>query len=169
MPVETLTSVYTSQDEIERLVSSEGVNLRISDLTGQNKIDYFTELIAEATDIINQYALIYYLAEDMADNRWVRARATWIALALLCRRRANPPPATVMDRYEEILADLNAVLIGKIQIPRLGTRTENLPALSNLRVDDRFRTRKLRVNPNISSGSISSQQDLSYEYTYDWF
>lgn len=169
MPVETLTYTYTSQAEVQRLISTEGVQLRITDLTGTNATDYWTELIAEATDIVNQYCLGYYEAEEMADNRWVRSRATWIALALLCKRRANPVPGSILDRYEEIIADLNGVLIGKFMIPRLGTRSDMLPSLSNLRVDDRYRTRKLRVNPNISTGVIGSNQDLSFDWTWDWF
>lgn len=169
MPVETLAYTYTSQSEIERLISTAGVNLRISDLTGADKTSYWTELIADATDIINQYVEWFYDAADLADNRWVRSRATWIALTQLCRRRANPVPKAVLDRYQEILDELRSIKSGEMQIPRLATSVDLLPAMSNLRVDDRFLSRKIRVNPTISVGATSGQQDLDWLWTYDWF
>ena len=169
MPVETLLYTYTSEAEIKRLASHAGVNLRVSDLTGSDVTSYWEELVADATDIINQYALGMYEAEDMADNRWVRNRATWIALAQLCRRRMNPVPDAVLSRYDEIIEELGAVLAGRIQIPRLGTRSDMLPSLSNLKVDDRYLSRKIRVNPNISTGTTSSDQALDFFWSYDWF
>jgi hypothetical protein len=169
MPVETLTYTYTSQDEISRLISIAGTNLRISDLTSTMKTEYWVELIAEATDVINQYCIWKYDAADMADNRWVRSRATWIALVLLCRRRGNDVPKSVLARYNEIMEELQKVHDYLLEIPRLNTSSENTPSMSNIHVDPRYTSRKIRVNPNISVGSLSAQQDLSYQYAYDWF
>jgi hypothetical protein len=168
MPVETLTYTYTSEDEIKRLASVSGVNLRTSDLVGSNTTDYWTELVADATDIVNQYVLGLYEEIDLADNRWVRTRASWIGLTQLCRRRGNPVPDSVLQRYEEIIEELLQVRDGFMQIPRLPTRADIVPVMSNLRVDDRYLSRKLRVNPNISTGQISGQQDIDYFWTYDW-
>lgn len=168
MPVETLTYTYTSRVEVERLISVAGVGMRVSDLTGDNLSTYWEELIADATDTVNQYVLGWYEAEDLANNRWVRTRASWIALMQLCRRRANPVPDAVSTRYEEVIDELDRVLRGSIQVPRLGTRSDMLPSLSNVRVDDRFMSRKIRVNPNISTGSTTSDQALDFWYTYDW-
>jgi hypothetical protein len=169
MTVESLSYVYTSEDEISRLISAAGTNLRVGDLTSTMLTDYWTELIAEATDAVNQYVLWTYEAADLADNRWVRARATWIGLVLLCRRRGNAVPESIMQRYDEIIEELQMVLAGRLQIPRLNTISDMTPAMSNLEVDNRYRTRKLRVNPNISVGSITGQQDVSLESSYDWF
>ena len=169
MATETLTYTYTSDDEIARLASQEGVNLRISDLTATNLSSYWEELIADATDIINQYCLGKYEDEDLADNRWVRIRASWIGLVQLCRRKMNPVPDAILQRYEEIIAELKAVLAGQLLIPRLATRSEMNPSMSNLRVDDSYRSRKLRVNPNISVGAAGSNQDVDYWFLFDWF
>lgn len=168
MPVETLSYVYTSEDEITRLISSTGVSLRVSDLTGAEKTTYWVEVTEEATDIINQYCTNYE-ASDLADSRWVRSRATWIGLVLLCRRRANPVPGSVMERYNEIMDELRLILAGILQIPRLAVMYESTPSLSNQRVDDRWRSSKLRTNPNISVGAISGDQNLDMIWTYDWF
>ena len=43
------------------------------------------------------------------------------------------------------------------------------PAMSNIRVDDRYYTRKIRVNPNISTGGTTGEQDLDWWYSHDWF
>lgn len=169
MAVETLQYVYTSQDEIERLFSVVGVSLRVTDLGGQNRNTYWTEVCSEATDIINQYCNVFYDADDLANSRWVRSRATWIALVLLCRRKGNSPPAGIMNRYNEIMEELNKVLLGIFQIPRVPTTSNMLPSMSNLRVDDRFYTRKLRVNPNISTGGTDGSQDMDWWWSYDWY
>lgn len=169
MPIETLAYVYTSQDEIERLISETGVQSRTRDLAGSDNPNYWIELIAEATDTINQWVGDYYDEADMADSRWVRARASWIALTLLCRRRGNPVPASILDRYEEIMEDLRLVRYGLVQIPRLPTRAGLLPTMSNIRIDDRFYSRKIRVNPSISVGPGGGQQDLDWWWSYDWF
>ena len=169
MAVETLAYRYTSQDEVERLFSTIGVSLRVADLGGTNRTTYWTEVTEEATDIVNQYVLLYYDADDLANSRWVRYHATWIALVLLCRRRGNQVPQGIMDRYNEIIADLEMVRDGKMQIPRVPTTFNNLPSMSNMRVDDRFYTRKLRVNPNISVGGTDGTQDLDWWWSYDWY
>ncbi len=171
MPTETLTYTYTSQAEISRIISSAGTNLRISDLTtvGDNKAEYWVELIAEATDIVNEYVLWFYDAEDLAQNRWVRSRATWIGLVLLCRRRGNEVPKSILQRYMEIMDELRLVLLGRMHIPRLNTSVEMTPSMSNMHVDMTYRSRKLRVIPSISVGNVSGQQDLAYAYSYDWF
>lgn len=166
---ESLTYTYTSQNEIERILSNSGVQLRIRDLNGTNSSDYWAELIAEATDVVNQWVDGFYDYDDLADNQWVRRHATWIALTLLCRRRANPVPDSILERYEEVLEDLRNVKMGVIQIPRLPTRSDMTPAMSNLRVDDRYYSRKLRVNPSISAGGTSGDQDLDWWWSYDWF
>jgi hypothetical protein len=168
MPVETLSYVYTSENEITRLISQTGVALRVSDLTGTEKTTYWVEVTEEASDFINQYCTNYDPA-DMADSRWVRSRATWIALVLLCRRRANPVPDSIIQRYEEILEELRLILAGVLQIPRLDPVSDTLPTMSNQRVDDRFRHRKLRTNPTISVGRTTPDQDLDWLWTYDWF
>lgn len=169
MAVETLTYVYTSQDEIERQLSEIGAQLRLRDLTGSDSADYVVEMTAEATDIVNQYVLGIYDEEDLANSRWVRSRATWIGCRLVCLRRAQPVPKALIERYQEVLEDLKMVRRGEIQIPRLGTSSNMLPAMSNLRVDDRYYSRKIRVNPSISAGGSGGDQDVDWWWSYDLF
>lgn len=166
MAVETLASIYTSEEEVTRLFSSLGIELRLDDLMGSDLATYWTEVTCDATDKVNEYCEIYYEPTDMVNNRWVRTRATWICAYLVSQRRGNP--AQFFTRYEEIIGELLAVLEGRLLIPRLPTRADFTPAMSNQVVDDRFALHKLRTYQTISTGGISSRQDLSTWVPYEW-
>jgi hypothetical protein len=169
VPVEALAYTYTSQDEIENQLSEIGVQLRLRDLTGIDSANYITRLVGEATDVVNQYVMGFYDEDVLANSLWVRAHATWIACVLICRRRGQPVPKSLIEQYNEVIEDLKAVRRGEIQIPRLPTSSNMLPAMSNLRVDDRFYSRKIRVNPSISAGGSSGDQDVDWWWSYDLF
>jgi hypothetical protein len=165
MPTE-LTYTYTTREEIQRLYGSSGQQAIIQDLSGSNISSWYTELIADASDIINQYCLVYYHAEDLGNSRWVHTRATWIAAYLLSQRRGNP--ALWGGRYAEILEELRMVLAGLIQIPGLPTRSDFTPAMSNLVIDDHFQISKIRVQPFISTGGVGSNQQIAYRWPFDY-
>lgn len=169
MPAVPVSPVYTTKEEISRLISQAGLNLRVSDLNGADLEAYWTELIEEATETVNQYCSWTYDRNDLAGSRWVRSRTTWIAVVLLCRRRGNPVPDSFLQRYDEILEELELVRLGLLLIPGLPLTSDLLPAMSNLRTDYRFYSRKIRVNPSISVGRTSGRQDLDWVWTYDWF
>ena len=164
--METISYTYTSRADIEGVFSAVGVSLRVDDLTSTTALTAFwNDLIYEATDIINQYCEMYYAPADLATSYWVKVRTKWIGAYLLSQRRANP--ALFLQRYEEIIEELIQVSQGMLIIPRLPTRSELVPSLSNLIVDDRYRIRKLRVHPEISTGRTSSRQELSVEPVTD--
>jgi hypothetical protein len=166
MALEVLPYIYTDQDAIERLYSENGVSLSLDDLTGAEQTTFWTEITSEATDVVNQYAELYYAPIDINDSSWVQRRATWIAAYFLSQRRGNP--AIFGDRYDEIIEELKAVYRGELLIPRMPTREDMTPAMSNLIVDDRFRVHKLRVHPTISTGGVSSRQDMSPRFPWEW-
>ena len=173
-PGTALTYVYTTRDEIERLMSGVGVRLRVDDLIDSTDPDYdasdigyyFQELTEDATLTIDQYAEGHYDPEDLVNSRWGRIRATWSGADLLSQRRGNP--ALFYSRYEEIIGELQQVTFGNLVIPGLPTRADLTPAMSNLRVDERFMVRKLRVMDSISTGGTSARQDFVYIYPYEW-
>lgn len=151
-----LTDTYTSETEIERLITETGGSLRMDDLS--DDADMWQEIVEEATDVVNQYAEGRYESSNMKLSSWVRRRATWIGAYLLSQRRGNP--SQFNQRYQEILDELKAVAAGQISIPRLPIREELTPAHSNLVIDDRFHSRKIRVQRNTSTGTRSGQSDL---------
>lgn len=129
----------------------------------------WVELIEEATDFVNQYAIWRYDAEDMVNSRWVRSRATDILAYLLSQRRANPALATYETRFRDIEAELQRVEKGMLKIPRLPISGDLTPAMSNIKIDDRFRTKKARVQQSTSVGGGHPNQDQAIEIPTDQF
>lgn len=166
MSVETVSYTYTSEAEINRVFSDSAVDLRVDDLTGSELTTFWTEIVIEATDMVNFYCELYYDPVDMQDNRWIRRQATYLGCYLLSIRRGNPEQYT--QQYDRVLADLQLIAEGKRQVPRLPTRGDLTPAMSNMRVDDRFTISKVRVQPSISTGGSSSNQHIDPIYPWDW-
>lgn len=163
--VEVLAYTYTSEAEMQRLFSNKGVDLRVDDL--EDPTNTFTDIISEATDTINFYAELYYDPEDLNNSILIRRWATWIGVYLLSQRRGNS--AQYEARYIEIINILEQISSGDRIIPRLATREDFTPAMSNVHVDDRFRVHKLRVHPTISTGGASGKaQDLSPRFPFEW-
>lgn len=165
MPTE-LQFLYTTQAEIRRLYGQLGQQNIVQDLNSTDLQAMWTELCSDASDIVNQYCLVFYNASDLANSRWVRVRTTWIAAYLLSQRRGNP--ALFGVRYEQIIEELLMVLNGEIQIPGLPTRNDFTPAMSNLNVDDRFHTMKLQVSPFISTGGSYPNQHAFSNWPWEW-
>jgi len=156
---ETLTHTYTTEAEMARVLSQDGVDAFLDDNgdgaaetgVGQDCIDY-------ATDRVNFFALRWYAADVMVNNLWVRRCATIIACHYLSTRRGNPGLYAAAET--QVIADLTAVHDGRFEIPRLPYREDQTPALSNYVLDNRYAQRKVRVVPGISTGGTSGHQDL---------
>ena len=160
MAVETLTYTYTSQDEIERFLSQDGVDARTDDLA--NADDWWDDLIAMATDKVNFYCERWYDPEDMASNRWIRNHATVLGAFYLSLRRADP--GIYHDLYQLYVAELEEVHSGRMQVPRLPQRGDLVPSMSNLEIDERYPHRKIRVDPTTSVGQSSGRQFPARRY-----
>lgn len=169
--VETLANVYTTQAEIVNVYSQAGFDFTLDDLSGATLTQAILEFTEDATDIINQHAAIRYEESDMENSRWVRSRASWIAAYLFSQRRGNPTPDPFANRFEMIMDELREVRNDNLDIPRLGTKSNFIPSISNFEIDDRFGVRKIRVQPQISSGGTYSEQDISTlsNIDNDWF
>lgn len=165
MALEVLSEVYTSKAEIESLLSFSGVDVRLDDLGEADMIQTILEIAEEATDVVNEHCLGRYKSTDMVDSRWVHSAATWIACYLLSQRRGNP--ALFSDRYQQIITRLEDVQRRRKHIPRLGTREDLTPAVSNVRVDDRFIKAKVRVERSISTGGTYSNQHWEHDFLSD--
>tara|TARA_R110002020_G_scaffold62712_4_gene167501 strand:+ start:101 stop:634 length:534 start_codon:yes stop_codon:yes gene_type:complete len=159
-----LSYAYTSEAEIKRILSSSGFDLRLDDLS--NDLDTVTDLINEATDLVNFYCGLHYDESDLEGSTLVRRWTTWIACYLLSQRRGNP--AIFADRMGEVLALLEEVARHDRILPRLPTREDLTPAMSNVHIDDKFRTHKIRVHPTISTGGTYGKQDLSPRFPFEW-
>ena len=160
MAVETLAYRYTSRAEMQRVLGASGIDLRSDDLGGSEDSTMIDEVTGEATEMINFYAGLNYDEKDLETSFIVRRWATWIACYLLSQRRGNP--SLFSDKYEETIALLEEVYKFNRIIPRLPTREDLTPAMSNVHIDDRFRTHKIRVHPTISTGGTYGKHCLLY-------
>lgn len=165
--VETLAFVYTSEAEIVNVYSQAGLDFSLDDLVAE-LAQAKKEFIEDATDFINQYAGDRYDEADMTESRWVRSRASWIAAYFFSQRRGNPPPESFAVQFDRFEKELMQVKDDTLNIPRLGTSSNFIPSISNYEIDDRSSVRKIRVQPEISSGGTYPEQDVSHNHGTDW-
>lgn len=119
----------TSLEELERLMSKTGVSVRIDDAaTSVEEADMLNEIINDASDIIKQYTWTHYETPSLQGSQWVRRRATWIAAYILSMRRGNP--GQFIDRYQNIIEELQAVFSRQLFIPGLNVRVQSVPTVS---------------------------------------
>lgn len=169
MALETLPYTYTSQAEIEAKISASAGLLQVDHnqslaIDASDESTVWSDVVSEATDIVNMYCLELYNDYDLASSLWVHRQATWIGCHLLCLERGNPSPGTFQSQFDRSIAYLDKIHNMTFRIPRLPTRTDNTPSLSNLAVDNWWFINKIRVQPSISTGGQSSKQDLDNNF-----
>lgn len=148
--MESISYLYTSPAEIERLLGFVGVSAYADDTgEGEEESGVVQDAIEEATDTINVYLEQWYHPSDMANNKWIRRKATYLAAYILTRRRGNP--GMYEEEYQRITSLLEDIRLGRKQVPRLPWRSDFTPAVDNVVVDHRFMVDKVRVQQQISS------------------
>lgn len=157
---ETLAYEYTSEAEIKRLYGKKGVELINSDIAGTDVAALWDEVIADATQTIDQYAAQIYNQSDLAQSRWVRIRATWIAAFRLSQRKGNND--LFAQRYDEIMEELEKIMTLTIMIPNTPLSGDMSPMMSNPTIDPKSNSKKIRVQQEISTGGTSDRQDLAW-------
>ena len=159
------TYTFTSRDEIERIYSRTGTTLRLDDLNEEDESDMMIELVNAATETVSSFTLKYYNPDKIYLSPWVRRRATIIACYYLSMRRANGNQFAheyklVMEELERFLSDKPPIIPGRDGLP-VPVRTSMIPTASAYIVDDRLRTRKLRVSKDYTTKTYPGQ----YQYT----
>lgn len=170
-PVSSATSAvanygFTNEELIQYLYSSSSYANVLSDMTGGDKANTLTKVIrdAEQTMIVR---LPMFDPTDMAGNPWVESRCTWIASHLLSKRRGNEH--YFVDLYDEAIRELEAIATGEIAPPvDIPLRSHSYPSMSNIVIDEKFGTKKIRVRPQISVGGSYAGQDFT-GYIWGWF
>ena len=165
MALETVVP-YTTQAAVERYYSIRGATLQTDDLLGSNLTDFWIEILAYASDIINTYLSRYHSDADLATSRWVNMRTTIIACYVISQRRGNPH--LFQTAFDEVIEELK--LINEFRpVPRLPISADFSPVMSNVIVDDRFGIKKLRVHTVISTGgATTTKQDMSFLLNFLW-
>ena len=163
---ESLSYLFTSEDEIKRVMTINGADEYAGDTDNPAVIDsddVYADVIAQATDEVNVYCLGFYDEPTLSNNSYVRRLATWIACYhLTCRKGEQERYA---QQYELAVKYLERVRSGELQIPRAAQRADLAPCHSNYVIDDRFAKSKVRVQRETSSGPGYSQQkpDITFD------
>ena len=163
-PVAVAGYNFTSRDEIEKLYSTIGVDLRLDDLGTQDASDYMSEIAIAATQTVASYTLTYYANDVIYNTQWVRRRATIIGAYYLSMRRANGTQFNaeyqrVMEELQQFLKYPHPMIPGNDGYPA-PVRSSNIPTVSAYIVDDRNRRRKLRTVKDYTTKSYPGQ----YQY-----
>lgn len=123
------TTAYCTSDDIANRLSSTGVTLRTDDTPP----DTLGDVITDASTQVDEHCRLLYTPANLAVSDWVNQRATDIAAVLLCERRGNPVPGSLMRKYERALERLEQVRLGTLQIPDVPARLVAAPVMSNVR------------------------------------
>lgn len=155
MPPTALSTLYCDQDDIEALLSDEGVVGRLDDdMSGTNSAAEIAILTTYArnyaTTRVNFYCQPKYDTDDLGTSWLVNDWATVIASRWLCLRRGNPVPKQIEQLFKETIDDMKRVKTGEHEIPEIAARVANSPFWSNIHVSVIHRLRKIRVERPIS-------------------
>lgn len=124
------------------------------------RIDSSTGTIAQAVNVatawVKRFTQSLYDVADLANSWSVVTWATIKAAHWICARRANPIPTSLNNLYLEAIDELTMVRAQQMQIEDIGYRNEILPSWSNLRIDQRWTIKKMRVE-TVLSGRMPSQ------------
>lgn len=162
MPITPLTTA----EEMRELLSAQGV-LAWSDHNqdGAEDVNIIPTCVNFASTFIGGKLAKRFPLIALATAYLIREFATVIACRTLCMRRGNPIPDSLEMRYQEIVQRdglLDQVANGTL--PLIDDEGELIvgrgfaPTFSNLRVERRYPTQKIRVVQQTSSPAQSTQR-----------
>lgn len=168
-------NLFTTQADVEQLLSVVGVTARLDD-DDTGAVSAPEQLAMEqarnyATARVKFYCVKKYDDLDLAASWMANEWATVIAAHWICTRRGNPVPDSIKElmygdgtaNNRGVMGDLADVRAGKATIPDIGTRNVEWPAWSNARVDPAYRLRQIRIQR-----PISEKTPTQYPQSVDW-
>lgn len=147
--------VFTTIDDVEALLSADGVAGRLDDdadaTNDTGELAYMTQAINWATSRVWIY-LSRYSAQSLAQSWLVNYWCTIVAAHIVSGRRGNPPAGSIAEAYEQTMEDLKLVRSGELTLPDAAVRDSAFPAWSNLGRPSLYHNyKRLRVQGPISS------------------
>jgi phage gp36-like protein len=162
-----MTLAYTDQPHIEFILKRLGLQAQLAQLDTTNPVEPndVAYAITRASTLIDYYLVPRYdptLA--LLNNDFVVWSATIIACVQIVRRD-NAVQSGLQQDYDETIDRLKAIQSGKpgCELPLGSPRSELGAWHSNLRVDQRFATRKIRVSEATSSNDQNSYFPRFYD------
>lgn len=141
-------AVYTTADRIILKAGPMAVDLRTDDDDADSILD---QCCQTATNQVDWYCE-KYSQTILAANGWIQDAATVYATMELCKHRLNPIPASLQKEWDEdYLVKLNAIQLGKAEVPR-AAHSRNPASVTNYHVDLRRPNNQVRVDRSRSTG-----------------
>lgn len=162
---------YTSKATVELLLSAEGEDDLVEDLSAGDQTTLWTSILTETDTLFNLYLCDRYDASNLVSNHWVQEKAKWVAAYYITRRRGEPGYYARM--YEEIVEQLQMIREGKLRIPAndgtmLAMSSANMPAIANMMIDDRSKNLPIRVDTLTSAGQLSGNEYPYWHRFWVW-
>lgn len=158
-----MADYFLTSTDLQARLSSAGYNLRVDD-----NFSAVTQVQQDATNRLRFYCLPNYTEADLLSNSqaggWTNDRATDFGAYLLCRRRGNPVPQSIVDAYKEAVEMCEGIHQDIYEIPGISERFPDAPVMSNLNVNPHYNYKKLRVETSISSLPAPT----GYAQVWDW-
>lgn len=142
----------TSREEIEEVMSVEGVDNHLEDFPSLLSHPIMDRIIRQASERCLLFLRTHYSEDSLSENVWVREQATYVACYLLSIRRGNP----------SLYSDLYAQAMEYLEMVRDGLLDPGIPSKSRVAVqtpmlDSRFLETK-RLNPMASTRILPGQK-----------
>ena len=145
--------LFTSEDELLRLISEDGTLLHTDDVADNDEVLY--EICERATGRIKQILNKSFDDVNLKDSPRIREIATIIGCYLLSIRRGNP--SLYAEQYVEALTDLDQIATGDAFLSELPRSGNTLVVFQNISSDNRFPYSPIRVDVITSNRTVGNQ------------
>lgn len=145
--------LFTSEDEMNRLISEDGTLLHTDDVADNDEVLY--EIAERATGRVKQQLNKGFDDVNLKDSPRIREITTIIGCYLLSIRRGNP--SLYAEQYVEALADLEQIANGDLFLSELPRSSNTLVVWQNVSSDNRFPFSPIRVDAITSNRTVGNQ------------
>lgn len=145
--------LFTSEEEIERLLSEDGTLLHTDDVSDNEEMLY--EIIERATGRVKQVLNKSFDDVNLKNSPRIREIATIIGCYLLSIRRGNP--SLYQEQFIEAMSDMEQIADGDLYLSELPRSGNTLVVFQNVSSDNRFPFSPIRVDAITSTRSVGGQ------------
>lgn len=167
----TSAGVYCTMGDVEAVLSTEGLTLRMDDDEGGTATDAeieksYTVFARWAAARIRMYLGGRYDEAELARSWAVNEFASILTAKRCCMRRGNPVPESIKEAFDETMELLKGIKANEMALEDVPERTSNSPSYRNIR-HSRHTLRRNRVERPISEQTPSQRPvvpDLAADY-----
>lgn len=144
---------FTSREELERLLSEDGLLLHTDD--SEDSEEVIDEIEERATGRVKQELNRAFDDIDLSNSPRIREIATIIGCYLISIRRGNP--SLYSEQYMEAMVDLERIASGELYLSELPRSSNTAVVAQNVSSDNRFPFTPIRVDVITSTRTVGGQ------------